>query len=94
MANTRGKRKEMNPVDEAANVAETMQETKVLEGVVSNCSNLNVRKRMTKESEVLCTIPVDTRVSILDDSNNNWYEVQVNSNTIGFCMKEFIKVTK
>lgn len=109
MANTRGKRKDSAPVDEAMEkVDTTIKPTKSTivpgEGARANaeghatgtviCDKLNVRKAPTKGSTVLKIISKDTKVKILDSANDVWYKVCVDNIGTGFCMKEFIKVGK
>ena len=36
----------------------------------------------------------DTEVKILEDVNEVWYRVRISESITGFCMKEFIKVSK
>lgn len=90
MSNKRGKRQEMEPVDEAMINENEEVVTGTAEGVVTNCFDLNVRKEPSKSADVLTIIRVGTTVEILDDSNVDWYQVRINPYTIGFCMKEFI----
>lgn len=107
MVNTRGKRKEMEPVDEVMGQVkeEVVKKTKrtvkkdvselkvpqIRKGIVI-CSNLNVRKEPTTGATILQIITKDTEVKILDDVNETWYKVRVSEIVTGFCMKEFIKV--
>lgn len=109
MANTRGKRKEIQPVDEvmdqvkeetAEEVKETVKEEMAEEikaptsqKGVVICHNLNVRKAPTIGATILRIIPKDTEVKILADVNETWYKVRIPEIETGFCMKEFIKIT-
>ena len=94
MANTRSKRKEVEPVDEVVNaVTEETTEPKApsnKKGVVI-CQNLNMRKAPTLGSAILRIIPKDTKVEILSDANETWYKVRIDDIGTGFCMKEFIR---
>lgn len=98
MANTRGKRKETLPVDEAMNNIKntpddmTQIATPLTENGIVNCHALNVRKAPSKEAAILTVIPKDAKVKILDNVNEKWYKVRVPENTTGFCMKEFITI--
>lgn len=97
MTNTRGKRKETLPVDEVMSTVDEMPDVvapkpSIKEGLVYNCSSLNVRQAPSKEAEILNVISKDTKVKVLDDASDEWYKVRVNGVGTGFCMKEFIKV--
>lgn len=79
--------------------AEEMTETVELKAPTSqkgivNCQNLNVRKAPTTGSTILRIIPKGTEVKILDDVNETWYKVRNPEIETGFCMKEFIDITK
>ena len=106
MGNTRCNKKENKPVDEVMDVIETVEEVNEQidtvktddtpevqtnkKGVVDNCSNLNVRKDASKESEVLCTISKGTNVEIFNDEDPVWYNVRTSDIDNGYCMKKFI----
>lgn len=104
MENKRSKRAETLPVDEVMNKnneTETENTTEsisskspVKEGIVYNCSKLNVRKEPSKESSILKVISKDTKVKIIDEVNEEWYKVRIPGIKNGFCMKDFIKVVK
>lgn len=65
---------------------------KILLGVVTDCSKLNVRKKANIKSEVASVINAKTEVTVYpDESTKDWYKVKVND-VIGFCMKKFIKI--
>lgn len=103
MANTRGKRKETKPVDEVMDTNETVVDETVnatsnttpsnKKGIIK-CSKLNVRKAPTKGSDILKIISEGTEVEILKDAGDAWYKVRVGEIESGYCMKEFIKVSK
>ena len=104
MTNAKGKRKETSPVDEVININENIVEDKTETktktktpakkyGVVT-CQYLNVREAPTTGASILLIIPKNTKVIILDDTNENWYKIRVEEIGYGFCMKEFINITK
>ena len=62
-------------------------------GIVT-CKLLNVRNEPSTVSEILSLIHKETQVKILEDVNEVWYRVSVSESITGFCMKEFIKVSK
>ena len=98
MANTRGKRKEVEPVDEVMNTAAAETTETAETEAPSNkkgtviCQNLNVRKAPAMGSTILKIIPKDTKLVILEAASDAWYKVRVGEIEDGFCMKEFIKV--
>ena len=97
MANTRSKKKEVEPVNEVVNaVTEETTESKApsnKKGVVI-CQNLNMRKAPTLGSSILQILTKDTKIEIIDNADDAWYKVRTSKGTIGFCMKEFIKLGK
>lgn len=86
-------------------VTETVEEPKAVKsepvveetlrhyGKVTNCVNLNVRKKPNKIAEVLCTIPNHSEVEIvLSESTYDWYKVRTASGVEGFCMRQYISI--
>lgn len=66
-------------------------EEKTIIGIVSKCSQLNVREKPTKACEVKCVLNSGTEVIIdIEKSTNTWYYVTTPSGIEGYCMKEFI----
>lgn len=62
-------------------------------GLVSNCTNLRIRKEPDEKAEVLGILSVDTEVMIdEDESIGEFYKVYTDSGLEGFCMKPFITV--
>lgn len=75
-------------------IEEEVEEPEIEEevvGVVVDCARLNVRKEPSKNAAVAKIINAGARVKIVDDSEGEFYKVQVAGIT-GFCMKEFITV--
>lgn len=108
MNEKRGKRKTTKPVDEMINNAEEVNEalndgtnnietsdTKdiVVKGIVKDCMNLNVRKKPSKDSEILGIIPKDSEVILVDDTVDGWFKVRAKGIGTGFCMRKYI-ITK
>lgn len=94
-----------NVVEEtvAENVEEVVEETveevageeKVtITGVVSNCVQLNVRKKPDKNSAVVCVLNQNEKVTIAEgeDGVDGWLEITTKDGKKGFCMKEYIKI--
>lgn len=62
-------------------------------GLVSNCTNLRIRKEPDDKADVLGTIPVNMEVMIDEsESTDEFYKVYTESSLEGFCMKQFIAV--
>ena len=78
---------------DTTNEPEVSEEKSVIKGTVVNCAKLNIRKAPCVTSQILCTVDVNTEVSIdLDDSTNAWYNVYVNDSILGYCMKNYIAI--
>lgn len=106
MSKKRENRQENLYVDETVNNNESMESIEEIEQSISMtdtfdslnkkgfiiCKKLNMRKRPSKEAEVLKILEGETEVEILDDTDNGWYKVCVGENERGFCMKEFIRI--
>jgi hypothetical protein len=76
-------------------VTPTVPEPEVVpvEGIVVNCTRLNVRKAPSVKAPVLCTIPVDSNVLVcLEESTDEFYWVETAAGVEGFCMKDYIDV--
>lgn len=73
---------------------ETVEEVdaiKIVKGVVSNCTQLNVRKEPKKGAEVLVVIDAKSKVDVEPDSSvDGWYKISTKNGIEGYCMKEFI----
>ena len=72
-------------------VEEVSEQEKPVQGFVSSCKKLNVRKRPNINSEVVCVIDDGTEVlAIKSDSTNEWFEVVAANGEKGYCMKKYI----
>lgn len=73
---------------------ETIEEAdaiKIVKGVVSNCTKLNVRKEPKKGAEVLVVIDAKSNVDVEpDNSTDKWYKISTKNGIEGYCMKDFI----
>lgn len=59
-------------------------------GVVTNCDRLNVRREPTKNSEVVAVIKAGTEVAIISSkSTEDWYYIALWD---GYVMKEYITI--
>lgn len=86
---------EIEPVVEEANEEILVEEpvlVPTLKGKVVNCRLLNVRVKPNKNAGSIGIIPLDSVVTIVEDSINDWYGVITEDGVVGYCMKEFIAV--
>ena len=64
-------------------------------GRVVNCARLNVRKSPKSRAEVVCEIPVNTKVEIDEDNSTvDFYKIFTASGIEGYCVKTYIDVAK
>ena len=72
-------------------VEEVSKLEKPVEGFVSGCKRLNVRKKPSINSDVVCVIDDGTEVLVIkSDSTNEWFEVIAANGEKGYCMKKYI----
>ena len=72
---------------------ETVAPAPVLRGVVCKCDKLNVRKDPNTASKVVCVINKGTTVVINEEkSTKDFYAVDVNPHTSGYCMKKYLAI--
>lgn len=102
--NTRGKRKELDPIDEvameqpvieevASEVTEEPKTDELLDGIVHNCVKLNVRRNPSIESDVVAVLNEQDQIKVKDvDTLSDWYFIQLPNGEEGFSMKKYIAV--
>lgn len=75
--------------EEPAPVAgpEVKPETRVLRGVVQNCSRLNVRKGPSKETEVVAVLTAGIVTVVEETESPDWYKTKK-----GYVMSKFIRL--
>ena len=76
-------------------VEEVKQEIVLVDGIVSGCELLNIRKESSKDAEVLCTIGVNTMVKVdltVDKEAEEFYKIVTPNGVEGYCMKKFITI--
>ncbi len=68
----------------------------LLEGHVSNCIKLNIRKEPNINAAILCEVPLNTLVIIdPEKSNDEWLSVVTNAGEKGidgFCMAKYVNI--
>lgn len=74
---------------------EEVNEPSTVEGFVSGCNRLNVRKEPQTNAPVVCVIDSDSTVIIdEDESTDSFYKVYTETGAEGYCMKNFITITQ
>ena len=79
-------------------IADITPESEVLEsivGIVVDCPRLNVRVKPRADADVLCIINRDSKV-VIDEENStkNFYKICTEVGIEGYCMKQFINISK
>lgn len=88
----RGRRVEVGPVDDAAQV-EPMAKTAT--GVVTNCLKVNLRKEASRDAAVLEELPALTELTVeLDETLSEFYRVRTAKGVQGYCMKPYIALRR
>lgn len=83
---------ELNEVEETSSI-EVTPPTPPVEGVVTNCTSLNIRKEPSVDSEIMCFVKVGTKLMIDESmSTEDWYNVYTEAGMSGFCMKNYVRV--
>lgn len=98
--NTRGKRKELDPIYEVAmeqpvieEVAEEPKTDEFLDGIVHNCVKLNVRRNPSIDSDVIAVLNEQDQIKVKDvDTLGDWYFIQLPNGKEGFSMKKYVAV--
>lgn len=85
---------ETDVVVEEAPTEESVQElvpSVPLEGVVSGCARLNVRKTPSTDAGVVCVINKNDKVEVGQDDYGDWFQVKI-ADKQGYCLKEYITI--
>lgn len=82
------------PAVEVKMVEETVKTVPIpntINGVVANCTKLNVRKDPSIHAEILGVVDVDSEMKInMDKSNDKWFYVSTAVGIDGYCMRDFV----
>lgn len=82
---------DISKLEEPEIIEESSKQKKCKEGFVSGCKRLNVRKKPSINSDVVCVIDDGTKVFVIkSDSTNEWFEVVAANGEKGYCMKKYI----
>lgn len=66
-----------------------------IEGIVSGCKRLNVRKAPAVYGEIVCEVTEGTTLMIdPSESTDDWYRVCTEAGVEGYCMKNFVTINK
>ncbi len=57
-----------------------------------NCARLNVRVSPMTNASVVCVLDCGAKVSITDDSDDEFYNIYTETGAYGYCMKKFITI--
>ena len=77
-----------DPVEDVKGIDE--EDTK--DGVVVECTNLNIRKEGKATADIITAIPAGTEVVIdMKDNTDEFYNVILKDGTEGFAMKKYVK---
>lgn len=60
-------------------------------GIV-NCARLNVRVSPMRDASVVCVLDCGAKVSIANDSDDEFYNIYTETGAYGYCMKKFITI--
>ena len=82
-------------VEEVVDEQEAVDEERepLYEAVVDGCEKLRVRSEDKSGDNIVTTIEKGDRLYILlDDKDSEFYVVQLEDGTLGFCMKKFVEI--
>lgn len=75
----------------AEETVKTVTIPNTINGVVANCTKLNVRKDPSVHAEILGVVNVDSEMKInMDKSNDKWFYVSTAVGIDGYCMRDFV----
>lgn len=70
---------------------DTLPMPKMVEGVVVNCTKLNVRAEPNSDADVVYILDVMSEIKIdVNKSDNEWFRVCTASGVEGYCMRKFV----
>lgn len=82
---------QQNPDDNAGSTPEPPSEP--IDGYVTDCIKLNIRKEPSLEAGILCEVPVNAKLAIdVDHSTEEWFSVVTESGVNGFCMAKYVNI--
>lgn len=64
-----------------------------IDGIVSGCKKLNIRKEPSRKGEVVCEVLEGTALMIDPSvSTDDWFRVYTETGVEGYCMKNFVTI--
>lgn len=64
-----------------------------IDGFVSGCKRLNIRKKPASYGEIICEVSEGTTLMIdPSESTTEWYRVYTETGVEGYCMKMFVTI--
>lgn len=76
-------------------VVPEVEEPKTVTGVVTDCIKLNVRRKPSPYADIVCKIDLLSEVVINEkESTNDFYKICTASGVEGYCMKNYIAISK
>lgn len=82
---------EVDAVKMVEETVKTVPIPKTINGVVSNCTKLNIRKDPSVHAEILGVVDADSEMKIdMDKSNDKWFYVSTAVGIDGYCMRDFV----
>ena len=82
---------EVDAVKMVEETVNTVPIPKTINGVVANCTKLNIRKDPSIQAEILGVVNVDSEMKIdMDKSNDKWFYVSTAVGIDGYCMRDFV----
>lgn len=82
---------EVDAVKMVEETVNTVPIPKTINGIVANCTKLNIRKGPSTNAEILGVVNVDSEMKIdMDKSNDKWFYVSTAVGIDGYCMRDFV----
>lgn len=82
---------EVSKLEEPEIVEEITKPEEPINGIVSDCMRLNIRKKPDIKSDVVCVVDVDSKLLIVrSESTKEWFSVYAENGKKGYCMKKYI----
>ena len=70
---------------------ETVTLPETVNGVVANCTKLNIRMKPDTDGTVVCVLEAGSEIKInVSESNNDWLSVCTATGIEGYCMRKFV----
>ena len=69
--------------------SQVVKEKKII-GVVTDCLTLAIRKSPSRVGDLIDVISALSEVTIIDETQKDFYKVITNDGITGFCMKKFV----